>query len=178
MLNDGVIILKPISINDTEFIINLINDIEVQKQAFRNKPTYDFEHINWINKRNINDLDFLIIDIQTQQKMGRITMMNFDYQNQKCEYGISIDCKFRRKGIAKKASKIIIDYVFTNFLINKIYLNVFSTNISAINLYKILGFEKEGTFNKEIYKQGEWKDVIRMALFKYKWLEKIIIYIE
>lgn len=172
MIYNEFIRLKPISVNDTKFILELINDPQVYKQAFRSSPTYDFEHLNWLNKRKVEDLDFIIIDIKTEQKMGRITIMNFDFQNQKCEYGISIASKFRNKKIAEQASNLIIDYVFNNMLINKIYLNVFSDNFPAIKLYNKLGFQIEGNFENEIYKNGSWKDVSRMAILKSNWKKK------
>ena len=54
--------------------------------------------------------------------------------------------------------------------INKIYLNVFSDNENAIKLYKKLGFEQEAFLREEIFKNGKFKNVIRMALFKSKWI--------
>jgi RimJ/RimL family protein N-acetyltransferase len=160
------IILKPISEKDTEFIIESRNEKDIYLTSFSNFPFYDFQHKKWLNNAS-NTLDYIIY--YNNEKSGRINISNIDFQNQKGEYGIFITKKYRGLGIAFKASKALIGFTFSNLNINKIYLKVFSDNIKAIKLYEKLGFEKEGILKKEIYKNGEFKDVVIMAIFKEKW---------
>ena len=105
------------------------------------------------------------------QRSGRISIYNIDYKNQKSEYGIFINNEYQGKGIASRASKLLISYVFSNLNLRKIYVHVFSNNLPAIKLYKKLGFEEEGVLKEETFKNGEYKNVIRMAIFRRNWLK-------
>jgi diamine N-acetyltransferase len=167
MLKKDAMELIPLSSKDTEYIINIRNESEVNQNFFSDPPTYDFEHEKWLNQMNKNDI-YLIIK-EKDEKAGIINITRIDYLNEKCEYGIALDPKYSGKGIAFKASKLLLNYVFKNLKINKINLEVLSDNTKAINLYKKIGFKQEGYFKEEIYKNGEFKDVIRMAYHKSEW---------
>lgn len=173
MLKNDAVTLKPISLKDTDFILELRNDLEIADQFFSDAPLYDFEHTNWLKNRNKDDLDFVIVENQTQRKAGRIYITNVDYRHQKGEYGIVLHPEFRRKNIAYEASDLLIDYVFRNQPINKIYLEVFESNLKAIKLYEKIGFKKEGLFKEEYFKNGTFQNVCRMSLFRKAWKERL-----
>jgi len=163
MLCEGEICLRPISTEDTNFILELRNDLSDSISYFSDYPLYDFEHVNWLRTKS-KDID-MIIEYKGE-KAGRIRMSNIDYRNQKCEFGIHIHKKFRNKGIAYKSSMLLIKYVFENLPIRKIYLHTLEDNTQAVEFFKKLGFTTEGIFIQEIYKDGKWRNMIRMAIFK------------
>ena len=59
--------------------------------------------------------------------------------------GIVIGDKWQGNGFGEKICKHMINYGWKKQF-EKIWLTVFDNNISAINLYKSLGFEIEGIF--------------------------------
>jgi RimJ/RimL family protein N-acetyltransferase len=73
---------------------------------------------------------------------------------------------FWNKGYAYESSQIFIDYSFNQFNLNKIYLEVLKENDAAINLYQKLGFREEGILKENIFKNGEFKDVLIMSLLR------------
>jgi diamine N-acetyltransferase len=166
MLEKKQIELIPISEKDTEYILKLRNTLEISKYFFSQLPVYDFEHKLWLYDLD-KVLDFIIF--YNSKKVGRIYIYNIDFLNEKGEFGIVLEKNYSGKGIAFKASKLLLNYVFKNLKINKINLEVLSDNTKAINLYKKIGFKQEGYFKEEIYKNGEFKDVIRMAYHKSEW---------
>ena len=64
--------------------------------------------------------------------------------------------------------QIIFDFCFTNLNLRKITLGVVSANQSAVKLYERMGFEKEGLLKSHCFHDGQWQDVLRMALFSDK----------
>jgi len=173
MLKNDAVTLKPISEKDTDFILELRNDLEIADHFFTDAPLYDFEHNNWLKTRNKDDLDFLIIENQTQKKAGRIYITHIDYRHQKGEYGVVLHPEFRGKHFGYESSVLILNYVFNNLPINKIYLEVFKENTKALNLYQKIGFVEEGLFKEEFFKNGTFKDVIRMGILKKEWKNSI-----
>ncbi len=166
MLKGKDIELIPISEKDTEYIIKLRNDLKIANNFFSDPPVYDFKHKKWINNLE-NAIDMIIY--YNSEKVGRIYIYNIDYKNEKCEYGIALDPEYSGKGIAYKASKLLLDYVFSNLKIRKVYLELFSDNLRAKSLYEKIGFKQEGFFKEEIFKNGKFRDVIRMACYKSEW---------
>lgn len=157
------ICLRPISMNDTEFVLELRNDLEDSMSYFSDYPVYDFEHMNWLRTKQQKDMDMIIL--VEGERAGRVRITNIDYRNQRCEFGIHLHKNFRGKGIAYEAGKLIIEYVFENLPIRKIYLHTMEENERAVKLFKKLGFQIEGVFVEEIYKDGKWRNILRMACF-------------
>lgn len=76
------------------------------------------------------------------------------------------------KGYAKEASMAIIDYFFNKHLfLRKITLGVIAENKNAVELYQKIGFIVEGIYRKHLNHDGEYYDIIRMAIFnpRYKY---------
>jgi len=148
MLTNGKITLRPISVKDTDFILSLRNDTDISQEFISDPPMYDFTHEQWIKNRTGDFLDFIIV--VEGDDAGRIYVYPISYRHQHAEI-------------------LLIDYIFTNLPIRKIFLHVFSDNADAIRLYNRLGFRTEGIFKEEYYKNGTWRDITRMALFTTGW---------
>jgi len=78
--------------------------------------------------------------------------------------GMGIVCEYRRIGIGSRLLREAINRAENKGLI-KIELEVFSSNIGAINLYKKYGFVFEGRKSRARYFKGKFEDVDLMALF-------------
>jgi len=169
MLKNDAIILKPISVHDTDFILELRNNLKIADNFFSDPPLYDFQHDNWLKTKNKDDLDFIISENQTKVRVGRISITNVNYKHQKGEYGIVLLPEYTGKNIAFEASALLINYVFINLPINKIYLEVFESNLKAIKLYEKLGFKKEGLLIEEYFKNGTFKNILKMGILKKEW---------
>lgn len=76
------------------------------------------------------------------------------------------------KGYAKEASITVIDFCFEHLKLRKVNLGVVEKNISAVNLYKNLGFIQEGLFYKHGYYDGDYQNLIRMAIFNKQFFNK------
>ena len=155
----------PLGLEDTAFILQLRNLPEVSGEFFSDPPLYDFVHQKWLSSVEPGNL-FFIIREKSNQRVGFVSFSNVSYRHQKGEYGIALLPKYQGKGYAREASELLIDYVFYNLPIRKIFLKAFASNVSAIKLYEKLGFVQEGLLRDEFYKGGRFEDVVVMALFK------------
>ena len=87
-------------------------------------------------------------------------------QNKKAEYGVFIGEKdYLGKGVGQAATKLILDFAFTELKLHKVFLRVLSDNIGAIKSYEKSGFVQEGFFKDEIFADGKYESVIFMAVF-------------
>lgn len=82
------------------------------------------------------------------------------------EFGMSVSIAYHTQGIGQSLLTVLLDWAISNPLIEKICLEVFATNKSAIALYKKLGFIEEGRKLKGIKLENNlYDDIILMATF-------------
>lgn len=65
--------------------------------------------------------------------------------------------------------KTLIHFIFNYISINKIKLQVFSFNKGAIRSYEKCGFTKEGSLRNEIFRFGQFHDVVLFGLLREDW---------
>lgn len=123
---------------------------------------------DWIDKILQNNRETILV-AETQKKIvgwlvflspGRIKLSHTG------SFGMMIQKDFRGKGIGKLLIKGILEWAKLNPFIEKVSLGVFSTNESAIALYKKMGFIEEGRKIREFKKNdNEYIDDILMYKF-------------
>ncbi|WP_313233176.1 UDP-4-amino-4,6-dideoxy-N-acetyl-beta-L-altrosamine N-acetyltransferase [Tissierella praeacuta] len=105
-------------------------------------------------------------------KIGVINLRDIDYINRRCTWGYYIgDNSFRGRGIASTLECNIYDYVFNILNLNKFWCEVFSFNEKVISIHEKFGSIIEGTLKQHIYKNGEFFDIVMMAITKDRWEE-------
>jgi len=165
------IILKKISLQDvTEEYLSWLKDEEVMEGIETSNYTYEklYSYIENVLKDKNTEM-FTIRDKNSNKHVGNIKIVN-DFFNRHSEMGILIgDKNYWRKGVGTEACKLIINYVFEFHKMNKIWLAVHSSNISAYHLYKKLGFKEEGCLKEHVFKNGKFIDKYLMALFQREW---------
>lgn len=78
-------------------------------------------------------------------------------------FSIYIDANHRQKGIGTQLLQALIQWAENHPTIEKICLGVFSNNLSAIQLYKKMGFVEEGRKIKDIkLSESEYVDDVLM----------------
>ena len=63
----------------------------------------------------------------------------------------------------------MLKHAFDDMNLNRVELEVLSSNSRAIHLYEKIGFEKEGIKKEAAYKKGFYVDVLFMGLLKKQW---------
>lgn len=147
--------IRPLIEEDAYTSVIWRNDPEVFKytgNTYKNKITIDTEW-EWIKKVISNTDEYRCAILADGVYVGNIYLTGID--NGQAHYHIFIGNKdYWGKGVAKQASKLIIDYAFSQLNVNTIWLRVKINNITAYHLYLKLGFE-------ETSRDAEW---ITMAL--------------
>ena len=120
------------------------------------------ESYDWFKKTNP---DFWII-LNDNTHIGYFRLSNYSKENKNIYIGADIAKEYTGQGFAKQSYNMFIPFLFEEYNLNKISLEVLSTNQRAINLYNKLGFVKEGVKREEILKNNKWVDSIIMSILK------------
>lgn len=153
--------VHPITVDDLGFLNFIRNEYATEYLHDSRLFSLD-ETINWFNKTSPNYWIIFCKDI----KIGYFRLSNYSHENQNLYIGADISPEHRGQGYATPAYKLFIPFLFKKYNLNKISLEVLSTNTIAKNLYNKLGFVEEGTKRQDVYKNGKFVDSIIMSILK------------
>jgi len=109
--------------------------------------------------------DFWII-LKDEERIGYFRLSNYSKANKNIYIGADLHSNFHGKGYALEAYREFMQFLFKEYNLHKISLEVLATNTRAFNLYKRLGFIVEGTKRQEVLKGTTFVDSIIMSILK------------
>ncbi|WP_103065567.1 MULTISPECIES: GNAT family N-acetyltransferase [unclassified Petrotoga] len=74
--------------------------------------------------------------------------------------------------VASSATDKNLNYGFYPLNLDKIYLNVLSSNLRVIRFYEKYGFNQEAIFKKHVYRNGDYVDLIWFSYLKNDFIDK------
>ncbi|MBD3309166.1 GNAT family N-acetyltransferase [candidate division KSB3 bacterium] len=80
---------------------------------------------------------------------------------------------FWGKGIVSEAVRAMTDYAFTHHDLERIYANVFETNLAAVRVLEKGGFLYEARLRKHVFKDGKILDLLIYAILRNEWQTKL-----
>ena len=171
--------LQNIGENDFNQLIHEISDARFLLQWAGPKYTYPLDvaqlkdTLEKTNGEQPSFKAFKAIKADSSDAIGHIQLMDIDYNNSSCILGrVLIFSEYRGTGLAKELVNCAVEYAFLTLGLQKITLGVFDFNRSAITTYQKIGFV-EYQFNEGVRQfQNENWNVIKMKLYKNKWLHK------
>lgn len=164
--------LVKITIEDLEQIMNWRMMPEVTKYMYTDPILTLEKQKEWFEFiQNDDSVKYWVIKIDGV-KIGVINLRDIDYVNRRCTWGYYIgDNSFRGRGIATTLECNMYDYVFYVLGLNKFWCEVFTFNEKVISIHAKFGSVIEGTLKQHIYKNGEYYDIVSMAITKNEWEE-------
>ena len=161
--------LRPWHTNDLIDLVHFANNPRIANNltdAFPH-PYTEKDGIEFINMAT-NDRPTLIFAIEVDGKAaGGIGLhQQTDLKKRNMELGYWLADIHWGKGIMSAAVKEMVEYGFKTFKINRIYARPFGTNMGSQRVLQKAGFTLEGTFEKALYKKGEYIDELIYAVRK------------
>jgi UDP-4-amino-4,6-dideoxy-N-acetyl-beta-L-altrosamine N-acetyltransferase len=161
--------LRELEKKDLKTVLEWRNAQRIRQNMFNDRVISFEEHKEWYHKASqdptVCNLIFSVDNIAT----GFIGFSQIDQKNGTCFWGFYIGNENAPKGIGYPMGYLGIEYAMNQLKMRKINGEVLSYNIPSIKFHERLGFEREGLFNKHYWKNGNYQDVIRYALFNKKW---------
>ena len=153
------VIIRPLQEQDAYSSVKWRNDPEVFKytgNTYKNEITLDTE-LNWIRRVMANENEYRCAIMAGDVYVGNIYLT--DITEESAHYHIFIGNKgYWGKGVARKASELMLNYAFQMLKLKFVCLRVKKQNESAFHLYQKLGFIEK----KE---DGDWIEMIKENVF-------------
>ncbi|QOY34690.1 GNAT family N-acetyltransferase [Anaerobacillus isosaccharinicus] len=172
MKNGETILLRTAFVHDAENLLNF--NKEIIKEApylltTEEEFTLTLEQENQFLKQMIDDSGKLAIIAEYQNEIIGFLDFHSGFKQRikhQGSFGMSVSNQFRSQGVGIALLTTLLDWGKEHPIIEKICLEVFSDNESAISLYKKFGFVEEGKRVKAIKISNEnYYDLIEMAFF-------------
>lgn len=150
-----------ISTEDIPFVNEVRNSYA--KEYLHDSRIFSIEEtIEWFNK---TCPDFWIIKL-ADEKIGYFRLSNYSSINRNIYIGADISPEYIGKGYGYSSYLKFIPFLFQEYDLNKITLEVLSNNHRAIHLYQKIGFKYEGRKREEVIKDNVFLDSIIMSILK------------
>jgi [ribosomal protein S5]-alanine N-acetyltransferase len=144
--------LQPLSENDSEFIIELLNTEGWIKYIGNRNIQSNADAIAYIQKINANkNIRYWTVKLKdTKSPIGLVTLIKRDYLEHN-DIGFAFLPLFYAKGYAYEAANAVLNYLSKNKLATNILAETLPENMSSIKLLEKLGlrFEKEMEIENE-----------------------------
>lgn len=161
------ILLRPMTLEDTELIIHWRNQPHVRKNFIYQEPFTVEGHHQWIRSmmETGKGVQFILCEKQKDcRPIGSVYLRDIDYSNSKAEYGIFIGEKeVWGKGYGTEAALLMTEYAFHTLKLHKVFLRFLAENKGAAASYQKAGFIREAYFKEEVRINGIFRDIVFMA---------------
>jgi len=153
--------LRQLELIDENMMFEWLNDIEVTsfldvpKERKSREAIREFIIASQTDKKNKH---YAICD-EDGEYLGTISLKNLDPKNRHAEYAIVLLRSQKGKGVAYKATELLIEIAKTELKLHKIYLTVLTFNDKAIKLYERSGFIRKGLYEQHVLKESGYKDL-------------------
>ena len=102
--------------------------------------------------------------------IGSIGLERISPTNHHAMFGIVIGEKSHwEKGYGTEATRLILDYGFSQLNLHRIWSGAIAFNERSIRLHKKVGFREEGRQRKHIFINGEFHDHVMFGLLRDEW---------
>ncbi|MDR2233321.1 MAG: GNAT family N-acetyltransferase [Tannerella sp.] len=106
----------------------------------------------------------LIIELKASRTaIGNIDLYDFDPHHRRAGVGILIDASHQRRGYAKNALQLIMNYAFTFIKIHQLYAYIPVTNTPSLRLFERCGFETMGEMKDWLLTSDGYADVLLVS---------------
>ncbi|MGA1866436.1 MAG: GNAT family N-acetyltransferase [Thermoplasmatota archaeon] len=124
----------------------------------------------FISKRD--DIDLLISDRISGQRIGMISLEKIDAKNHNAEIFLLIGKRsFLGKGHAQEAVRLMLDIAYSRIGLNNITALVMAGNEHSQKVFQDVGFRRVGTFHQYLHINGSCYDVIIYEMISEDYLQ-------
>lgn len=147
------------------------NDEEMTKYMCGRFPVSRYEQDIWYENLIKDKTKEKLIIIVEGKEVGMVSLLGIDHRNMKVEIGVYVILEEQKKGYAKKAVSMVVNFAFKELNMNKIYAIVQSKNDVSKGLFTSVGFKFESIDVSSKYSNGEFIDECKYVIFREDFIE-------
>lgn len=165
--------LRDLRPEDQDQVLRWRNLPDVRRWMYTDHVIGPEEHAAWFRDALTNPSKKYWVITWQQCDVGLANLGQIDYGNRRCTWGLYIaDAQTRGHGIGASAASFMLDYVFSELALERLWCEVLSTNVTAIAAYRSLGMKREGLLRRHVTKSDGSHDVVVMGILREEWVKE------
>jgi len=161
--------LRPVFKSDLPQIVRWINDPEVRNFLNAHLPQSEQDEERWLENLSKNKDTDLVLVIETTEGrvIGLMGLHKINWRDRVAITGALIGEKeYWGKGFGSDAKITLLNYAFNVLNLRKICSGVISYNKRRLSYSIKCGYKEEGILKEHIFRNGQYWDVIQLAIFR------------
>lgn len=115
-------------------------------------------------------MQLMIVHLADQRPIGTVGLDHIDLDNQSAELGSAITAPDERgKHLGPAGSRLLVSHAFCDLNLRRVYARVLAFNTASLNAGRRVGFKHEGVARQAAFVNGQFHDVIYMAILREEW---------
>lgn len=170
MISGERIRLRAIEYDDLPLLVDWRNNPEIYTNFYEHEPLSIAMQQKWFEKfLQRSDEKFWIVETcQDSRPIGTIALVDIDWRNRRAEIGrvLIVPPEFRGGGFGMELFGLLLEYAFEHLNLNRLHLDVFAENQTAVAFYRKVGLVEEGCYRQHVFAKGTYKDVLVFSMLR------------
>ena len=167
MIEGKLVRLRAFEADDLDASHAFVNDYETLREMLSGipYPSSMSDEREWLSRQSCvtrGEYQFAIEDAEGYL-VGRCGVTHLDWKNRLGELGIMVGAPYRGRGYGTEAMSLLCDFCFDELNLHKLRVSVLAFNHPALRCYEANGFVREGLLKDEIWRRGQWQDVVLLS---------------
>jgi UDP-4-amino-4,6-dideoxy-N-acetyl-beta-L-altrosamine N-acetyltransferase len=157
---------------DIELVRTWRNSPEVAQYMYTDTQISAEQQQHWFERVSLDTrAKYWLIECDSR-KIGLASLTDINSTFSSCYWAFYLgDTSVRGGGIGAKVEFTVLEYVFNDLKMNKLRCEVFTNNVKVISMHEKFGFRREAYYRQHVKKNGEWLDVVGLAILRDEWLQ-------
>lgn len=166
------ILLRELKESDAKSIYKHAKNKEIIRYTDLPHP-YRPRHAKEFIKNAVKDKENELFGIEIKETKELIGVIKIDKgyaeKHKEVKIGFWIGKEYHGKGIMTEVLFAMLDYIFRDLGMNRVYCDIFENNIGSLKLVRKLGFKHAGTARQGAIKFGRYLDTYEYGLIEEEW---------
>ena len=173
-ITHGAIYLRAGEREDLPLFVRWMNDWRTSRTLAIRAPISFASETHWFEgmlaEQGKDRYFFVACLLVDDRAIGTIGLFDLDLPNGSAGLGIAVgDPADQGRGLGSDMLRALVDFGFGQLRLERIWLDVYDTNPGAQRVYERVGFVHEGVQRHAVYREGQYRDVHRMAILAGEW---------
>jgi RimJ/RimL family protein N-acetyltransferase len=168
------IYFRPFELSDETLLRKWVNDPRNWRTLARSSPVNELREREFIEKLYTagDEVALGVVVREDDRLIGAAALRGIGLPNRSASFGILIgDVEFQSQGYGTEATELMLKLGFEEYNLNRIELDVFSSNPGGIRAYEKAGFVLEGRLREAHFKGGHYVDVLKYSVLRWEWAQ-------
>lgn len=163
------VMLRAMEPEDLDWLYKLENDFSIWNVGVTNVPYSRYALHNYIANAS-NDIYVdkqvrLIVENANGESVGIVDLVNFDPCHMRAEVGIVIENRFRHRGYAAMALKLMKEYSVSVLHLHQLFAVVDASNMASVSLFTKAGYKPSVELKEWLFDGSEFRNAVVMQNF-------------